>query len=121
MSDRELRSFQRALRLRRERRRRIFFSALAVLAATCLTLVGCVFYSSIRTNAGSGFKYYTNIVIEPGETLWSLADDYMDQDHYRDRGQYIAEVQSINHLDEKGTVFAGQMLVVPYYSDVYVE
>ena len=121
MNDRELKNFRRTLRLRRERRRKMLISVLAMLAVTCAIVFGSLFYTTIRTNAGSGFKYYTSVIIEPGETIWNLADEYIDYNHYKDKNKYISEVQSINHLDSDYTIYAGQRLIVPYYSDVYVE
>ncbi len=121
MNNGELRFYRCMLRLRRERRRRLLISMFAMLAITCVIITGSIYYSSIKSHAGSGFKYYTSITVETGETLWSLADEYIDYEHYKDKNRYIAEVQSINHLDGSCTLMAGQTLVVPYYSDEYVE
>lgn len=120
MNDSELRKFRRILRLRRERRRKMLITTLSMLAVTCAIIFGAGIYPSIRTNAGNGFKYYTSVVIEPGETLWNLADEYIDYNHYKDKNKYVAEVQRINHLDSDYTIYAGQMLIVPYYSDEYI-
>lgn len=119
MSEREFRKCARVLRLRRERRRKCLTLAVAVFAAFCMILICTISYNSISSNANDGFKYYTSIIVEAGESLWDIADDYMDG-HYNSRDNYIAEVCSINHLDEKGTIIAGQTLIVPYYSSEYV-
>lgn len=121
MNNGELRFYRCMLRLRRERRHRMLASTFAMLAVACAVIVGSLLYSSFRSNAGNSFKYYTKITVESGETLWSLADEYIDYDHYKDKGRYVAEIQSINHLDENGTIMAGQILIVPYYSDIYIE
>lgn len=120
MSERELRSRRRSLKLRRERKKRLLTMAGSILTALFLILVCAVSYESIQSKANSGFKYYTSITVEAGESLWSLADEYIDYDYYKDKNAYIAEVQSINHLDEKGSISAGQILIVPYYSPEYV-
>ena len=119
MSERELRKYMRALRLRRERRRKCLTLAVAAFAAFCMVLVCTISYNSISSNANDGFKYYTSVIVEAGESLWDIADDYMDG-HYDSKNSYIAEVRNINHLDENGTVMAGQTLIVPYYSSEYV-
>ena len=120
MDDRELRAVKRELRRRRQHRRRLLISALTMLAVACI-IIGCGFYvSSIRSSAGNGFKYYTNITVEYGETLWSLADEYIDYENYKDKNSYISEVRSINHLNEDCAIMAGQTLIVPYYSEEYV-
>ena len=107
--------------MRRERRRKMMASTFFVLAVTCVIMTGSIFYSSIRSHAGNGFKYYTSVTVEAGETLWSLADAYIDYENYRDKNSYISEVRSINHLDEDGSLMAGQVLIMPYYSEEYVK
>lgn len=95
--------------------------ALAVMLATVGMILICTLsYRSIRTSASSGFKYYTSVTVESGMTLWGLADEYIDYNYYKDRDSYIAEVKSINHLDDNGSLIAGQMLVLPYYSNEYI-
>lgn len=117
MTDRELRAYKRKKRRQREFQHR----CLMFIMTFCLVIVCAVSYHSIKTSANTGaeqisFKYYANVSVKQGETLWEIADDYIDYTQYRDKNTYIAEVKSINHLDEDGTVKAGQYLIVPYYS-----
>lgn len=121
MNDRELRSHRRVLRLRRERRRKALAISLTAIATFCMIMIFTVSYGTIKSSANSGFKYYTSITVEAGESLWDIADEFIDYNIYRSKNSYIAEVQSINHLDENGTIFAGQTLVVPYYSAEFVK
>lgn len=120
MSDRELRQYGRALRLRRERRRKAAAAFLTALATVCIIVICVISYSTIRSNASSGFKYYTQVTVEAGENLWELAEAYIDYNFYKDKNSYIAEVRRINHLDAEGSVTAGQRLILPYYSADYI-
>ncbi len=120
MSDRELRSYKRALRLRKERRCKVLRISIIAIATLCIIVIFSASYGAIKSNANSKFKYYTSITVEAGENLWDIADEYIDYDIYENKNNYIAEVQSINHLDESGTIVAGQMLIVPYYSAEFV-
>lgn len=120
MSDRELRSYKRALRLRKERRCKALRISIIAIATLCIIVIFSASYGAIKSNANSKFKYYTSITVETGENLWDIADEYIDYDIYENKNNYIAEVQSINHLDESGTIVAGQMLIVPYYSAEFV-
>ena len=115
MSDRELRSCRRAIRLRRARRKKAVAVSAAAAAVFCVVLTAAIFLSTIRSSASSGFKYYTGVTVEAGESLWEMAERYID------KNSYLAEVKRINHLDEDGAVFAGQLLVFPYYSIEYIE
>lgn len=120
MSDRELRHYGRVLRLRRERRRKAVMAFLTVFVTICMIMVCAISYDSIRSNASSGFKYYTQVTVEAGENLWDIAEKYIDYDFYKDKNSYISEVRSINHLDADGNIVAGQNLIFPYYSTEFV-
>lgn len=120
MSDRELRRYRRTLRLRRARRRKCMTTFCFILATLCIVGFCSVSYGALKSNASSGFKYYTSVTVAAGETLWELADSYVDYDYYKSKNSYIAEVQQINHLDEQGSIAAGQVLILPYYSSEYV-
>lgn len=63
------------------------------------------------------FKYYTNITVQDGDTLWSIAEANRTQE-YANINAYIKEVQSINHLNGSD-IISGTTLVIPYYSDEY--
>lgn len=119
MNDRELRSYRRSLRRQRERRRRWKSLTFLLLAVFCMAMVFAASYNTISSSAGNGFKYYTQITVNAEDTLWKIADDYMEESVYRDKNHYIEEVRRINHLDEEDVIWAGQKLVVPYYSKDY--
>lgn len=121
MTDRELRSCRRVLTLRRERRRKVMMLSLAMLATVSMIVVCTLSYQSIRSSANNGFKYYTGVTVEAGDTLWDLADEYVDYDYYKNKNSYIAEVRHINHLDESCSIAAGQILILPYYSNEYLK
>lgn len=122
MTDSELRAYKRRMRRQRSLRNRLF----TLFMTICLIAVFAVSYCSIKSSASMGrdqlqFKYYTSITVQYGETLWDIADDYIDYNQYKDKSVYIAEVQSINHLDNDTQIRAGQSLIVPYYSSEFVK
>lgn len=122
MTDRELRIYKKRLRHQIVLRRRIMM----FFMTCCFIIVGTISYTSITSSANTGntemsFKYYTNITVEHGETLWEIADRYIDYDQYQNKEEYIDEVRNINHLDAEASIKAGQYLVVPYYSCKFVQ
>lgn len=122
MSDRELRAYKRRMRRQREIRRKCF----TFLMTICLVTICAVSYHSFSTSAHSAqedinFKYYTSIHVAYGETLWDIADNYIDYNEYKDKNSYIAEVRSINHLEDESDIRAGQRLIVPYYSTEFMK
>ena len=70
--------------------------------------------SAHTADAEQSYKYYTSISVAYGDTLTSIAGEYMDE-HYT-LEEYISEVRQINHLSEDASIDAGSYLVVPYYS-----
>ena len=61
-------------------------------------------------------KGYTNIEIQPGDTLWDLADEYLE--NYESKEDYINEVSQLNSIKD-GKIISGQNLIMPYYSTEY--
>lgn len=121
MSDRELRNYRRKCRRQREIRRMFILTGIAVV----LVLGFALSYHAILSHANTeiedvSYKYYTSIQIEPGDTLWSLADKYADQEHYASRDQYITEVMSMNHMSSED-ISAGSYLILPYYSPEFIK
>lgn len=122
MTDREIRAYKRRLRRQREIMRRCITFTITI----CLIVVGAISYHSISSSANTGkdelnFKYYTSITVAYGETLWDIADKYIDYDMYENKSEYIAEVQNINHLSEECNIRSGQILIVPYYSNNFLK
>ncbi len=116
---RELGRCRRVQSLSRVRLHKCLTWSLTLAVIFCMILVCAVLYGSIRVQANTGYKYYTCITVEEGETFWSIASRYMDPEHYEDVESYIAEVENINHLDAYETLLTGQRLIIPYYSAEY--
>ena len=57
------------------------------------------------------------MTVEAGETLWDIAHVYVSDDQASVQ-KYIDEVKQINHL-VNDKIYAGENLIVPYYSDEY--
>ena len=122
MTDSELRNYRRRLKRQIAIRRR----CMMLFMTCCLIVVCAISYHSIRSRASSSeeelnFKYYTNITVAYGETLWEIADQYIDYEQYGDKETYIAELMHINHLNEDEVIHVGRHLIVPYYSKDYVK
>ena len=63
------------------------------------------------------YKYYKEIRVGRGESLWSIAEKYCG-DEYGDLRDFIREVCDLNGISG-GQVYYGQYLTIPYYSDVH--
>lgn len=122
MTNQELRIYKRRLKRQIGMRRRMML----VVVTCCLILIGAFSYNSFKASAHTeddqiSFKYYTNITVAYGESLWEIADQYIDYNQYKNKDAYLQEIKQINHLDAEGSIKAGQSLVVPYYSNEFIK
>lgn len=64
------------------------------------------------------YKYYTQLEIVEGDSLWDIAGKYMENGPYESRNDYIEEVMAINNLSGS-KIIEGYHLVIPYYDSEY--
>lgn len=110
---RKIKKHQRQMQVRRN-------IAMLSLFVT-LTLMASVLFVSISSQAGNvnddmSCKCFKSIQIEKGDTLWSIANENMDIEHYSNTSEYVREVKSINSL-ASDRIVAGNYIIVPYYSE----
>lgn len=109
-------------RIRRQKEMRKNF--LLVVMTVCLVITFSISMNGFLSNAKddsieASYKYYKSITIENGDTLWSIAEEYMDAEHYDSVNDYIKEVKQMNTLANDNITY-GQCLIVPYYSNEFV-
>ena len=92
--------------------------AIMVVLTIFIMMVGVSAFS-IKANANSKdnfeYKLYTNYCVTSGDTLWSIAEQNVNFDHYKNVGEYVKEIQDINNI--KGDyIINGTYIILPYYS-----
>lgn len=99
--------------------RRLFSSilCLAVIAAAFSINLFFIKAKASSENEAFKYKYYTSVTVESGETLWDIASEFISDD-FASVQDYIDEVKQINHIAEN-RIYAGEELIVPYYSTEY--
>ena len=100
--------------VRRQRIALVIIISLVIAAATFLSVT----FLSKASSEDVRFKYYTSVNVCGGDTLESISLKYIS-DEYKDMASYINEVRNINHLDEKDMIFAGENIIVPYFSSEF--
>ena len=96
------------------RRRSAFLAGTALLIA--LALFGMIFRGfKVRGQEQSGYKYYTSIEIQSGDTLWSIASEIAEA-YDLDTRECVKELMFMNNL-KNDTIHAGNYLTVFYYDD----
>ncbi len=104
---------ERILQRRRIQRNRRIAS---ICAMVVLSLTVSILFHNFGAQAErpQTYKYYAEVRVESGDTLWDIAMQYMTEE-YRSVNEYIREIKKINHLG--ATLQYGQILTIPYYSD----
>lgn len=105
----------RKRRAREAAKKKILF----LLATVFVITVGSVIFGSTfsaaqaKAEEESRIKYYKSIVIQGGETLWSIANEYKGDESTH---EYIEELKELNDI-QSDTIHQGQHLVVAYYDN----
>lgn len=115
MNERNRRIRSSRIRRIRQLRRRVTIAFATLCISVVTGLLGCSFLSKAQSNSAEiSYKYFTSVMVQSGDTLYSIAQEYAD-DHYASIDAYIEEVCLTNHLMDMD-ICAGDYLVIPYYS-----
>ena len=87
----------------------IIFVSLGILLGTSISAL-----ASSKADVASYNKYYKSVRVEAGDTLWTIADEYI-ADLNIDKQEYIAEICTLNNIS-KDDIYTGDYIVVAYYS-----
>lgn len=116
--------YERALEKRDMRKKQVRKNTVILMLVLLIIILLCVFFTATFSSQASDmehqhyYKYYKSIVIKKGDTLWSIAGEYMDTQHYQGISDYINEVKEMNALTNN-QITAGNYLIVPYYSSEF--
>ncbi len=103
--------------LKREKRWKMFrLCVMILMGVLSAAILSAVFTSDASEDSGR-IKYYTSVEIAPGESLWTVCEQYRSSE-YADRQSYMLELCRLNHLSDDSAIHAGQHLIVPYYTDI---
>ena len=105
-------------------RRRIFKLAIVWVIIICAASIALSMLPGKKADAQEEneavyYKYYDNVRIEKGDTLWGSAEKYRRPDGMS-CSEYISDVKRINHLHGDKLV-VDQTIVLPYYSTEYIK
>ena len=92
--------------------RKIFFGTALVVLGVVLTVLISGVQSKVNA-ADNYYKYYTDITVMPGDSLYEYSLEYGE--HYSSSTKFIDEVCNINYI-EADDIKAGMTLIIPYYS-----
>ncbi len=110
---------ERRHKCRMIKKKRLLKQKMALMIATiCVIMIGSIGFGSIFSSAKNSasdvaeYKYYKSIVIEEGDSLWSIAERYNHET--MNNQDYVKELKELNSLTGE-TIHAGQHLLIAYY------
>lgn len=95
-----------------KRRRQLLVFVLALITIVSTLILGS--FNTMAKNEKEAYKYFESYEVKPGDSLWSIADEYITPE-YRDKEEYIAEIKQMNHMLDDD-LSAGDFLIVSYYA-----
>lgn len=104
-------------RKRQMRRRR----GMLVAAILCMIITGGVAFGSLLVDAHNEktspatYQYYKSITIQPGDTLWTIAQEYKGT---TDTDSYVKEIKQLNGM-KNDCLKESQKLMIIYYDTEY--
>ena len=94
-------------------RNRKIMLVVAILATVLFSII-LFTNKAAAENSREVYTYYTSYQIQSGDTLWSIADQFMGPD-YTDKKDFINNIKTINHLGDDN-ITEGKFLVIEYSS-----
>lgn len=86
--------------------------SIILVVVVCLILIVKIIPAA-SADSGNNAECLTTIVVKEGDTLWSIAEQYMTDD-YDDIRDYIKEVCRINNIKRPGLIMEGTLIAIPY-------
>lgn len=96
-------------------RKRIWIVAIAILLLAIAVSAGFAARTVTAQGNEERVKLITSVEIEKGDTLWSIASEYMS-DEYDSINKYIEEIKDSNGMTSD-EIHSGNYIIVPYYAD----
>ena len=111
-SERRIRN-NRKRRIRQRRRNVAVFVATLAFVSICFFMISGLLVNAQTSHEVVTHKVYSSIPVMAGADLWTIAEENIVSD-VTDVASYVAEVRSINHLEDD-VIKSGMYLVIPRY------
>ena len=104
-------------RERAARRRLVILGVMTSVIIFMAIILSFSFSSDASSKNNEQYKYYTSVSVNVGDSVWTIAEEYMDDLHYRSTKEFVNDIARINKISPDTMLKAGTNLIVPYYSD----
>lgn len=108
------------MKIRKERdgimgRRKCFSIYIVFAILVSIIILSVTLKTDAKEKNNDRIKYYTSILIEEGDSLWSIAEEYRPDDNISVK-KYIKDLKKMNNM-HSDTIHAGNYLTIYYYND----
>ena len=106
----------------RNRKVQIIAAALIILMITVVSGTFAIRSHAESVNAESDTVYYRYTAMYrvcSGDTITSIAKQYMDDVHYDSVSDYVKELRQMNGMYNDDKLVTGELIAVTYYSTEY--
>ncbi|MGN0170286.1 MAG: LysM peptidoglycan-binding domain-containing protein [Lachnospiraceae bacterium] len=111
---------KKAQRTREVRRKKNILYAFSITIVLFFIITLCIMISNNPKNAEAsecGSYIYTCIQVHEGDTLWSIAEDHIE-DYNGSIYQYVEEIADVNQLMDD-TIESGSSLMIPVFQSYF--
>ncbi|WP_029321364.1 LysM peptidoglycan-binding domain-containing protein [Butyrivibrio sp. AE3004] len=100
------------------KRRLITICVLASIMISIFLFLSYSFNSDASNNTNNKqYRYYASVSICNGDSVWSIAEEHMDDLHYRNTREFVTDIAHINQISPDAKLKEGTNIIVPYYAD----
>ncbi len=96
-------------------KKRIWIAGIAALVIILLLTLSFFTKTVTAQRNNERVKLVTSVEIKKGDTLWSIASEYIS-DEYDSVKDYIKEIKKSNGMSSD-EIHTGNYIVIPYYAD----
>lgn len=114
LSEKVNKQLSRRYRTVQMQKRMIAIISILIISAVILLSTSIHAFAESQSEKKTYYKYYTSVCVEAGDTVWSIADEYLEGSSQTKRA-YVDEICQLNGLTD-GQIHAGDSIVVAYYS-----
>lgn len=96
---------------------RKLFTGVILIFTICISFGAFLVSAHEKSGNQNVYTYYKSIEIQPGDTLWEIAENTMPDEH-GSVAEYVQQLKDMNNLSSD-KIYSGQNLIISYNDTDY--